>query len=265
MPTARNWILVTLSAVQVRFLRTRTGEISIHAQSVDLLSKSLLPLPEKFHGLKDPDLRYRQRYVDLIVNPEVKNTFIVRSEFLSELRRYMSPWGIWRLRRLSSIIIPPMLGPVPLRHTIIPWIWDMYLRVELELHLKRLIIGGIDKVFEIGRIFRNEGMSVRHNPEFTMMELYEAYTDYHGMMERIEGIFTHVTQTVLGTLQVPYQDAVIDMTTPWKRMTMAESVKEYSGVDFSVFPPMRRLVPRRRPRVLKSKGCYLGRVPQCLL
>ncbi len=215
--------------------KTRTGEISIHAQSVDLLSKSLLPLPEKFHGLKDPDLRYRQRYVDLIVNPEVKNTFIVRSRILSELRRYMESLGYLEVETpvLHNHTTNAGARPFKTHHNTLDL--DMYLRVELELHLKRLIIGGIDKVFEIGRIFRNEGMSVRHNPEFTMMELYEAYTDYHGMMERIEGIFTHVTQTVLGTLQVPYQDAVIDMTTPWKRMTMAESVKEYSGVDFSSF------------------------------
>lgn len=219
-----------------RVFTTRTGEISIHAETVTLLSKSLLPLPEKFHGLKDPDLRYRQRYVDLIVNPEVRNTFVARSRILTELRRYMEDLGYLEVETpvLHNHTTNAGARPFHTHHNALDI--DMFLRVELELHLKRLIVGGIDRVFEIGRIFRNEGMDARHNPEFTMLEFYEAYANYFDMMKRVEGLVETVARNVCGTLDIHYQGTHISLAAPWKRMTMVEAVKEYAGVDFNTLP-----------------------------
>jgi lysyl-tRNA synthetase, class II len=213
--------------------KTRTGEISVHANTVTLLSKSLLPLPEKWHGLKDPDLRYRQRYVDLIVNPEVRQAFRTRSRVLNIIRRELDGRGYLEVETpvLHNHPTNSAAKPFKTHHNTLDI--DMYLRVETELSLKRLIIGGFEKVYEIGRIFRNEGMSVKHNPEFTSIELYEAYTDYKGMMAICEGLFTTLANEILGTYHINYQGTEIDLTPPWRRLTMAEAVREYSGADFS--------------------------------
>ncbi len=220
-----------LVGVSGRVFKTRTGEVSLHVTQIELLAKSLLPLPEKFHGLKDPDLRYRQRYVDLIVNPEVRDTFKMRSAILREIRRYMDDRGYLEVETpvLHDHATNSNARPFKTHHNTLDM--DMYLRVETELALKRLIVGGLEKVYEIGRIFRNEGMDTRHNPEFTSIEMYEAYTDYKGMMDLAEGLFVHIGQTLRGTLELPYQGRVIDLTPPWSRMTMAEAVKRYAGVD----------------------------------
>ncbi|MGI6176431.1 MAG: lysine--tRNA ligase [Christensenellales bacterium] len=214
--------------------KTKTGEISIKAQEVTLLSKSLLPLPEKFHGLKDPDLRYRQRYVDLIANPEVRRTFKVRSQIIRAIREYLEGHGFLEVET-------PVLHSIPGGANARPFIThhntldiDLYMRIALELHLKRLIVGGFERVYEIGRVFRNEGMSVRHNPEFTLLELYQAYTDYDGMMEIAEGMISSVAQTVLGTDVVVYQDEEINLAAPWRKLTMLDAVKEHTGVDFAM-------------------------------
>ena len=220
-----------LVGVSGRVFKTRTGEVSLHVTQIELLAKSLLPLPEKFHGLKDPDLRYRQRYVDLIVNPEVRDTFKMRSAILREIRRYMDDRGYLEVETpvLHDHATNSNARPFKTHHNTLDM--DMYLRVETELALKRLIVGGLEKVYEIGRIFRNEGMDTRHNPEFTTIEMYEAYTDYKGMMDLAEGLFVHIGQTLCGTLEIPYQGRLIDLTPPWNRMTMAEAVKQYAGVD----------------------------------
>ncbi len=212
--------------------RTQTGEISIHASSLTLLSKSLLPLPEKFHGLKDTDMRYRQRYVDLIVNPEVKDTFIKRSKIMTYIREYLDSKGFLEVDTpvLHTLEIGASARPFKTHHNTLDI--DMYLRIETELYLKRLIVGGFDRVYEVGRIFRNEGMDTRHNPEFTSVELYQAYTDYHGMMDLVEELYIQLTEKVCGKTTIPYQGVEINMAGPWKRMTMAESVKEYAGVDY---------------------------------
>ena len=213
--------------------KTRTEEISIHAKEVTLLSKSLRPLPEKFHGLKDPDLRYRQRYVDLIVNPEVKRTFELRSKIIKEIRTILDEKGYLE-------VDTPMLNTISGGATARPFIThhnalniDMYLRIATELNLKRLIVGGFDKVYEMGRIFRNEGMDIRHNPEFTSIELYAAYQDYHDMMDITEELFSKVSQKVLGTTKITYQGQDIDLTPGWKRITMIDSIKEVTGIDFN--------------------------------
>ena len=215
--------------------RTQRGEISVKAKEVRLLSKSLQPLPEKFHGLKDTDLRYRQRYLDLIVNPDVRDTFVMRSAITREIRNYLDNKGFLE-------VDTPILNNIPGGATARPFIThhntldlDMYLRIATELHLKRLIVGGLERVYELGRIFRNEGMSVRHNPEFTTVEVYQAYTDYVGMMNLTEELITTVAQNVLGTLKIDYQGAEIDLTPSWNRMSMVESVKKYAGVDFDKF------------------------------
>ncbi len=212
--------------------KTRMGEISIHVESYSLLSKSLRPLPEKFHGLKDPDTRYRQRYLDLIVNPEVRKTFITRSRIIAAIRRYLDTRGFLE-------VDTPILNTIQGGATARPFIThhntldiDMFLRIAPELYLKRLIVGGLEKVYELGRMFRNEGMSIKHNPEFSMMEIYQAYTDYHGMMALTEDLISSVAQEVLGTTRVPYQGQDIDLTPPWTRMTMIEAVLKYTGVDF---------------------------------
>lgn len=212
--------------------KTKTGEISIHAEEAVLLSKSLQILPEKFHGLKDTELRYRQRYTDLIVNPEVKDTFIKRSKIVSEIRRFLDSQGFIEVET-------PVLQTIPGGASARPFIThhntldiDMYMRIALELPLKRLIVGGFERVYEIGRVFRNEGISVRHNPEFTLLELYQAFTDYHGMMDITENMFRTVAQNVLGTTKVTYGGYDIDLGKPFERISMVDAVKKYTGVDF---------------------------------
>ena len=213
--------------------KTRTEEISIHAKEVTLLSKSLRPLPEKFHGLKDPDLRYRQRYVDLIVNPEVKKSFEIRSKIIKEIRKILDEKGYLEVETpvLNTIAGGATAKPFITHHNSLDI--DMYLRIALELNLKRLIVGGIDKVYEMGRVFRNEGMDIRHNPEFTELELYAAYKDYNDMMDLTEEMFSRCAQEVLGTTKVTYQGQDIDLTPSWKRITMVDAIKEVTGIDFN--------------------------------
>ena len=213
--------------------KTRTEEISVHAKEVKLLSKSLRPLPEKFHGLKDPDLRYRQRYTDLIVNPEVKQSFILRSKIISKVRQILEEEGYLEVETpvLNTISGGATARPFSTHHNALNI--DMYLRIALELNLKRLIVGGFDKVYEIGRVFRNEGMDIRHNPEFTMLELYAAYEDFHDMMDIVEEIFSRTAQDILGTTKITYQGQEIDLAPGWKRITMVDSIKEACGVDFN--------------------------------
>ena len=212
--------------------KTKTEEISVHTTAIKLLSKSLLPLPEKFHGLKDQDTRYRQREVDLIVNPEVKDTFVKRSLVLRALREFLDNRGFLEVDTpiLTPIEIGASARPFYTHHNTLDM--DMVLRIETELYLKRLIVGGFDKVYEVGRIFRNEGMDTKHNPEFTTIELYQAYTDYKGMMDLVEEMMKTVANKVCGTLQINYQGKEIDLS-HWERMTMIEAVKKYSGVDFA--------------------------------
>ena len=213
--------------------RTQKGQISVKADSIKLLSKSLLPLPEKFHGLKDTDLRYRQRYVDLIVNPEVRDVFVKRSVILREIRNYLDNRGFLEVETpvLNTLEIGATARPFVTHHNTLDL--DMYLRIETELHLKRLIVGGFEKVYEVGRIFRNEGMDTTHNPEFTSVEMYQAYTDYHGMMDLVEDMYTSLTKKVCNTEKIIYQGTEINMAAPWERLTMAEAVKKYSGVDYN--------------------------------
>lgn len=213
--------------------KTRMGEISIKMDDYVLLSKSLRPLPEKFHGLKDTDTRYRQRYLDLIVNPEVKKTFITRSRIISAIRRFMDEHDFLEVETpiLNTIAGGAAARPFITHHNTLDI--DMYLRIAPELFLKRLIVGGLERVYELGRMFRNEGMDVKHNPEFTMMEIYQAYTDYHGMMRLTEDLISTVAREVIGSMKVVYQGQEIDLTPPWKRITMQEAVLMYAGVDFS--------------------------------
>lgn len=212
--------------------RTHMGEISVKVTEITLLSKSLLPLPEKFHGLKDQETRYRQRYVDLIVNPEVKDTFIKRSRIMKEIRAYLDENGFLEVD--TPILLPLEIGaaarPFVTHHNTLDI--DMYLRVETELALKRLTVGGLDRVYEVGRIFRNEGMDTRHNPEFTTVELYQAYTDYKGMMRLVEELYKRLAQTICGSLVITYQGKEIDMG-HWERLTMVEAVQKYAGVDYN--------------------------------
>ena len=211
--------------------KTKSGEISIHAQEITLLTKSLHPLPEKFHGLKDTDTRYRQRYLDLIVNPEVRDTFIKRSRIIREVRDFLDSHGYLEVDTpvLGTLEIGAAARPFVTHHNALDM--DMYLRIETELHLKRLIVGGLERVYEVGRIFRNEGMDTRHNPEFTTVEMYQAYTDFHGMMDLIEEMFKTVARNVCGTTDLPFQGEVIHLGETWSRMTMKEAVKKYSGID----------------------------------
>ena len=213
--------------------KTRTEEISVHAKEVTLLSKSLRPLPEKFHGLKDVDLRYRQRYVDLIVNPEVKNTFVLRSKIIKEVKAYLDSKGYLEVDTpiLNTIAGGAAARPFITHHNTLDL--DMYLRIANELYLKRLIVGGFDKVYEMGRMFRNEGMDIKHNPEFTNIELYSAYEDYNDMMDLTEDLFRSVANNVLGKTTITYQGVEIDLGTKWKRLSMIESIKEVTGVDFN--------------------------------
>ena len=213
--------------------RTKTGEISIHASSVTLLSKSLQVLPEKFHGLTDTDVRYRQRYVDLIMNPEVKDTFIKRSKILSSIRRYLDGQGFMEVETPMLVSNAGGAAARPFMTHFNALDEDFKLRISLELYLKRLIVGGMERVYEIGRVFRNEGLDTRHNPEFTLMELYQAYTDYNGMMDLTENMYRHVAQEVLGTTVITYNGVEMDLGKPFTRLTMVDAVKKYAGVDWN--------------------------------
>ncbi|CCU77612.1 Lysyl-tRNA synthetase (class II) [Halanaerobium saccharolyticum subsp. saccharolyticum DSM 6643] len=215
--------------------KTNRGQVSIRVSSFELLTKSLRPLPEKFHGLKDKDIRYRQRYLDLIVNPDVKETFVIRSKIIKEMRRYLENKGFLEVET-------PMMHPIAGGATARPFVthhntldMDLYLRIAPELYLKKLIVGGFEKVFEINRNFRNEGMSYKHNPEFTTMELYQAQADYHDMMELTENLVSHLAEEVLETKTLEYEGTELDFTAPWDRITMVEAVKKYADVDFSEF------------------------------
>ncbi|MBQ7718767.1 MAG: lysine--tRNA ligase [Clostridia bacterium] len=219
--------------IRGKVFKTKTGETSIHADSITLLAKSLQPLPEKFHGLRDQELRYRQRYVDLIVNPDVKKTFIIRSKIIKYIRDFLDAKGYIEVET-------PILNTIPGGAAARPFIThhntldiDMYLRIATELHLKRLIVGGLEKVYEIGRIFRNEGMDIKHNPEFTTIELYEAFTDYHGMMDITEDMIGYVCEKVLGTTDVTYQGTELHLGKGWERISMIDAVKKYGGIDFN--------------------------------
>ena len=227
----KKWDIGDILGVEGTVFRTQKGEISVHTTHIVLLSKSLLPLPEKFHGLRDTDTRYRQRYVDLIVNPEVRDTFYKRSRILTEIRRYLDERGFLEVD--TPILVPLEIGasarPFVTHHNTLDM--DMYLRIETELYLKRLIVGGIDRVYEVGRIFRNEGMDTKHNPEFTTVELYQAYTDYKGMMDLVEELYIRLAKRVCGSTHITYQGVELDMG-HWERLTMTEAVKKYAGVDY---------------------------------
>ena len=212
--------------------RTQKGEISVHATETVLLSKNLQPLPEKFHGLTNTDIRYRQRYTDLIMNPEVKDTFIKRSKIISSIRHYLDAQGFMEVETPMLVANAGGAAARPFQTHFNALDEDLNLRISLELYLKRLIVGGLERVYEIGRVFRNEGLDTRHNPEFTLMELYQAYTDYYGMMDLTENMFRHVAQEVLGTTTFNYGDLTLDFGKPFERMTMIDAVKKYAGVDF---------------------------------
>lgn len=229
----KKWDIGDIIGIEGFVFRTRKGEISVHAQKVTLLSKSLLPLPEKWHGLKDQDTRYRQRYVDLIVNPDVKDTFVKRSMILREIRNYLDNLGYIEVDTpvLHTLEIGAAARPFKTHHNALDI--DMYLRIETELYLKRLIVGGFEKVYEVGRIFRNEGMDTSHNPEFTSIEMYQAYTDYKGMMELIENMYETLALKICGDTTIDYQGEKINLKAPWEKLTMVEAVKKYAGVDYN--------------------------------
>ena len=218
--------------VEGEAFRTQRGEMSVRAHNITLLSKSLLPLPEKFHGLQDKELRFRQRYVDLMVNPEVKKNFVIRSQFIKFMRNYLDNMGYMEVETpvLNTIAGGAAARPFITHHNTLDI--DMYMRIATELPLKRLIVGGMDRVYEIGRIFRNEGMDPKHNPEFTSIELYQAFTDFHGMMDLVEELYKRLALKICGSMVIPYQGKQIDMS-HWERLTMVEAVKKYSGVDFN--------------------------------
>ena len=216
--------------VEGEVFRTQRGEMSVRAKKITLLSKSLRPLPEKYHGLTDKEARYRQRYVDLIINPESKRNFEIRSKFVAYLRRYLDSIGFMEV---ETPVLSPIAGganarPFITHHNTLDI--DMYMRIATELHLKRLIVGGMERVYEVGRIFRNEGMDPKHNPEFTSSELYQAFTDFHGMMDLVEELYKRLAQKICGSMVIPYQGKQIDMG-HWERLTMVEAVKKCSGVD----------------------------------
>ena len=228
----KKWDIGDIVGVEGFVFKTQTEEISVHATAITLLSKSLLPLPEKFHGLKDNDLRYRQRYVDLIVNPEVKNNFVIRSKFIKFMRNYLDNMNYIEVETpvLNTIVGGAAARPFVTHHNTLNI--PMYMRIATELPLKRLIVGGMDRVYEIGRIFRNEGMDPKHNPEFTTVELYQAYADFHDMMDIAEGIISGAAKEILGTYEVEWLGEKIDLTPGWRRLTMVDAVKEYVGIDF---------------------------------
>ena len=228
----KKWDIGDIFGFEGIIFRTRTGEISIHVKSATLLAKSLLPLPEKFHGLTNLEQRYRQRYVDLISNPSVKDTFIKRSQILKLIRNYLDGKGFLEVD--TPILVPLEIGasarPFKTHHNTLDM--DMYLRIETELYLKRLIVGGMNRVYEVGRIFRNEGMDTKHNPEFTTIELYQAYTDYYGMMDLVEELYKMLAEEVCGSTKITYQGNEIDLG-KWERLTMVDAVKKYAGVDYN--------------------------------
>ena len=219
--------------VRGKVFETKTGEISIHAEELTLLTKSMQPLPEKFHGLTDTDQRYRQRYIDLVMNPEVRETFVKRSKIISSIRRYLDQRGFMEVETPMLVSNAGGAAARPFETHYNALSEDVKLRISLELYLKRLIVGGLERVYEIGRVFRNEGLDARHNPEFTLMELYQAYTDYEGMMNLTEDMFRHVAREVNGSAKIMYSGTEIDLEKPFRRITMTEAVKEYSGVDFA--------------------------------
>lgn len=229
----KHYDLGDIIGIRGEVFRTQKGEISVKASDITLLSKSLQILPEKFHGLKDTDVRYRQRYLDLIVNPEVKDTFIKRSQIIKEIRRFLDDKDFLEVETPMLIDIPggAAARPFVTHHNALDM--KVHMRISLELYLKRLIVGGFDRVYEIGRVFRNEGLSVRHNPEFTLLELYQAYTDYHGMMDLTENLFRYLATTVLGKTTVMYDGVEIDLGNQFERLTMVDAVKKYSGIDFT--------------------------------
>lgn len=216
--------------------KTKTGEVSVHAEKVTLLSKSLQILPEKWHGLTNTDIRYRQRYTDLIMNEDVRRTFVTRSRIISSIRRYLDGQGFLEVETPMLVSNAGGAAARPFETHYNALNEDVKLRISLELYLKRLIVGGMERVYEIGRVFRNEGLDTRHNPEFTLMELYQAYTDYNGMMDLTEDMFRHVAQEVCGTTAVPYGEEMIDLGKPFERITMVEAVKKYTGIDFDEVP-----------------------------
>ncbi len=229
----KKWDIGDIIGAEGEVFKTRRGEISLKAASMVLLTKSLLPLPEKFHGLKDTDMRYRQRYLDLIVNPEVKDTFVKRTLILRAIRNCLDGQGFMEVETptLQTLAGGAAAKPFITHHNALDI--TMYLRISLELYLKRLIVGGFDKVYEMGRVFRNEGIDVRHNPEFTLLELYQAYTDFHGMMDLVENLIREVSQRVLGTTLIHYQGVEIDLSKPFERLSMVEAVQKYAGIDFT--------------------------------
>ena len=258
----KTWDLGDIIGVTGYVFKTKTGEISVHVKSIKLLSKSLLPLPEKWHGLKDKEERYRKRYLDLIANPEIKDTFVKRSMILREIRSYLD--GLGYVEVDTPILLPLEIGaaarPFKTHHNALDI--DMYLRIETELCLKRLIVGGFNKVYEVGRIFRNEGMDATHNPEFTTIEMYQAYTDYFGMMDIIEDLYRTVTLKICGTDTVPYQGREIAVGKPWERLTMIEAVKKYAGVDFADWADdeAARAAAKEKNVELESKNATKGEV-----
>ncbi len=229
----KTWDIGDIIGVKGFVFRTRRGEISVHAKELCLLTKSLNPLPEKWHGLTNTDTRYRQRYVDLIVNPDVKDTFVKRSKIISSIRKYLDNEGFIEVETPMLVSNAGGAAARPFETHFNALNVDLKLRISLELYLKRLIVGGIEKVYEIGRVFRNEGLDTRHNPEFTLMELYQAYTDYHGMMDLTENLYRHVAEEVLGTTKISYNGIEMDLGKPFERITMVDAVKKYAGVDFS--------------------------------
>ncbi|MGN8937422.1 lysine--tRNA ligase [Bittarella sp. HCP28S3_D9] len=232
----KKWDIGDIIGLTGEVFRTRRGEISVKAQKMTLLSKSLQPLPEKFHGLTDTDTRYRQRYIDLIMNQDVRETFVKRSAIIREIRNFLDSQDFVEVETPMLVANAGGAAARPFSTHYNALDEDIKLRISLELYLKRLIVGGLDRVYEIGRVFRNEGLDTRHNPEFTLMELYQAYTDYNGMMDLTENMFRHVAQKVCGTTLIPYADAMIDLGKPFERMTMTEAVKKYAGVDFDQVP-----------------------------
>ena len=229
----KKWDIGDIVEIKGFVFKTKVGEISVHAKEAKLLSKSLRPLPEKYHGLTNTDLRYRQRYVDLIMNPEVKDTFIKRSKIISTIRQYLDRQGFIEVETPMLVSNAGGASARPFETHFNALNEDLKLRISLELYLKRLIVGGLERVYEIGRVFRNEGLDTRHNPEFTLMELYQAYTDYNGMMDLTENLYRYVAQEVLGTTKITYNGIEMDLGKPFERITMVDAVKKYAGVDFT--------------------------------
>jgi len=243
-----------LVGIKGTVFETKTGEKSIHATEVTLLSKSLQVLPEKFHGLTNTDMRYRQRYVDLIMNREVKDTFVKRSKIIAAIRRYLDGEGFMEVETPMLVSNAGGAAARPFETHFNALDEDVKLRISLELYLKRLIVGGMERVYEIGRVFRNEGVDTRHNPEFTLMELYQAYTDYHGMMDLTENLYRYVANAVLGTTQIVYNGIEMDLGKPFERITMLDAVKKYSGVDFNEINTLEeaRAIAKERELNLRS-------------